>query len=135
MFNHITPPSSGSDHNEQAAEPPTSRRFADQRGIALQTIIIMVVLLAIAGAVAAVLFQRAGTETTRLRDSESNEVYAITNSLLCTTSGYKWVAVNAMPSSSGAEGLGLAAVGITSVDRGPTTGTGTVDAADGYCKP
>ena len=41
-------------------------RGADERGIALQTIIIMVVLLAIAGAVAAVLLTRAGTETDRL---------------------------------------------------------------------
>ena len=40
----------------------------DTRGIALQTIIIMVVLLAIAGAVAAVLLTRAGTETDRLDD-------------------------------------------------------------------
>ena len=41
-------------------------RGADARGIALQTIIIVVVLLAIAGAVAAVLLTRAGTETDRL---------------------------------------------------------------------
>lgn len=43
-------------------------RGRDARGIALQTIIIMVVLLAIAGAVAAVLLTRAGTETDRLQD-------------------------------------------------------------------
>ncbi len=41
-------------------------RGGDERGIALQTIIIVVVLLAIAGAVAAVLLTRAGTETDRL---------------------------------------------------------------------
>ena len=38
----------------------------DSRGIALQTIIVIVVLLAIAGAVAAVLINRAGEETGRL---------------------------------------------------------------------
>ena len=38
----------------------------NERGIALQTIIIIVVLLAIAGTVATVLFTRAGTETDRL---------------------------------------------------------------------
>jgi hypothetical protein len=43
-----------------------ARLREDERGIALQTIIIMVVLLAIAGAVAAVLITRAGTETDRL---------------------------------------------------------------------
>ncbi|MXW98228.1 MAG: hypothetical protein F4Y05_09170 [Acidimicrobiaceae bacterium] len=41
-------------------------RGGDERGIALQTIIIVVVLLAIAGAVAAVLLTRAGEETDRL---------------------------------------------------------------------
>jgi len=41
-------------------------RSGDMRGIALQTIIIMVVLLAIAGSVATVLLSRAGEETDRL---------------------------------------------------------------------
>ena len=49
-------------------------RGADARGIALQTIIVMVVLLAIAGTVAAVLLTRAGTETDRL-ESEDDRQY------------------------------------------------------------
>ena len=40
---------------------------ADARGIALQTVIIMVVLLAIAGGVAAVLLSRGGEAVTRYR--------------------------------------------------------------------
>ena len=47
-------------------------RPADERGIALQTIIVMVVLLAIAGAVAAVLLNRAGSETDRLENETVN---------------------------------------------------------------
>lgn len=47
------------------------RRFADQRGIALQTVVIMVVLLAIAGSVAAVLLTRAA-ETTEQLDRQEN---------------------------------------------------------------
>ena len=42
----------------------------DERGIALQTVIIMVVLLAIAGTVAAVLFNRADTVTSELQDTD-----------------------------------------------------------------
>lgn len=68
-------------------------RAADTRGIALQTIIIMVVLLAIAGAVAAVLLTRAGEETARLEDQDlTDTAYAITSETLCTTSGYTWTA-------------------------------------------
>ena len=47
------------------------QRAADARGIALQTVIIMVVLVVIAGAVTAVLVTRAGTETDRLEDADS----------------------------------------------------------------
>ena len=51
-----------------AARRRLPKPAADTRGIALQTIIIIVVLLAIAGAVAAVLLTRAGSETDRLED-------------------------------------------------------------------
>ena len=47
-------------------------RRSDESGIALQTIIVMVVLLAIAGAVAAVLLNRAGSETDRLENETVN---------------------------------------------------------------
>ena len=90
MFNHITPPSGGSDHNEQAAEPPNSRRFADQRGIALQTIIIMVVLLAIAGAVVVVIAQRAGDETDRLENQDSVDFSKLTTETACNLAGFYW---------------------------------------------
>ena len=85
MFNHITPPSSGSDHNDQAAEPPHSRRF-DERGIALQTIIILVVLLAIAGAVVVVIANRAAEETGRLEDTE-DRYSQITDLRACQLAG------------------------------------------------
>lgn len=62
---------------------------ADKRGIALQTIIIMVVLLAIAGAVAAVLLTRAGTETDRLED-ETDRWTDITNETGCEIAGGTW---------------------------------------------
>lgn len=48
-----------------------TRLTADNRGIALQTIIIIVVLLAIAGAVATVLLTRAGEETDRIVDLDT----------------------------------------------------------------
>ena len=66
-------------------------RGGDERGIALQTIIIMVVLLAIAGAVAAVLLTRAGTETDRLED-ETDRWSDITNETGCEMAGGTWTA-------------------------------------------
>ena len=45
-------------------------RGSDARGIALQTVIIIVVLLAIAGAVAGVLLSRAGDVTTELQSAD-----------------------------------------------------------------
>ena len=67
-----------------------------ERGIALQTIIILVVLLAIAGAVAAVLLTRAGTETDRLED-ETDRWSDITNETGCEIAGGTWTAVNTPP--------------------------------------
>ena len=61
----------------------------DERGIALQTIIIVVVLLAIAGAVAAVLLTRAGTETDRL-EGETDRWTEITNETGCEIAGGVW---------------------------------------------
>ena len=59
---------------EQGPTPdPRSRRF-DERGIALQTIIILVVLLAIAGAVVVVIANRAAQETSRLENQDTAAV-------------------------------------------------------------
>ena len=66
-----------------------ARLREDERGIALQTIIIMVVLLAIAGAVAAVLITRAGTETDRL-EGETDRWTGITNETGCEIAGGAW---------------------------------------------
>lgn len=61
----------------------------DERGIALQTIIIIVVLLAIAGAVSAVLVTRAGTETDRL-EGETDRWTDIANETGCEIAGGVW---------------------------------------------
>ena len=66
-----------------------SRLRDDERGIALQTIIILVVLLAIAGAVAAVILTRAGTETDRL-EQETDRWTGITNETGCEIAGGAW---------------------------------------------
>lgn len=64
---------------------------ADQRGIALQTVIIMVVLVVIGGAVAAVLVNRAGTETTRLEQVDSElDADQYPNEALCRMGGHTW---------------------------------------------
>ena len=65
---------------------------ADVRGIALQTVIIMVVLLAIAGGVAAVLLSRGGEAVT---DIERQQIIAVSWSTsqdraLCKAAGFTW---------------------------------------------
>ena len=67
-----------------AARHRLETHTADERGIALQTIIIIVVMLAIAGTVATVLLTRAGTETDRL-EQETDRWTAITNYTACET--------------------------------------------------
>ena len=64
----------------------------DERGIALQTIIIVVVLLAIAGAVSAVLLTRAGTETDRL-EGETDRWSGITSPTGCDIADGVWNSV------------------------------------------
>ena len=66
-----------------------ARLREDERGIALQTNIIMAVPLAIAGAVAAVLVTRAGTDTDRLED-ETDRWSGITNETGCEIAGGAW---------------------------------------------
>ena len=94
MSIHITPPPRAGQPGPEAADEPARRasRF-DQRGIALQTVIIMVVLLAIAGAIAAVLFSRASETTSQLEAQGVSAVVAnkITSQALCTsTTGVVW---------------------------------------------
>ena len=91
MSKHITPPPRAGQAGPEAAEPARRASRSDERGIALQTVIIMVVLLAIAGGVAAVLFTRANEATTDL-EAQSVTVAAgsIANKGLCTSSGHKW---------------------------------------------
>ena len=64
---------------------------ADIRGIALQTVIIMVVLLVIAGAVAGVLLTRGNEAVTDLeRQDLSREASDFSNRALCVAGGFDW---------------------------------------------
>ena len=64
---------------------------ADFRGIALQTVIIMVVLLAIAGAVAGVLLTRGGEAVSDLeRQDIAREASDFTVKALCEAAGFAW---------------------------------------------
>ena len=68
---------------------------ADVRGIALQTVIIMVVLLAIAGGVAAVLLSRGGEAITDIeRQQISRSAADFSGTALCEAAGFSWDAVN-----------------------------------------
>ena len=69
------------------------RFVTDTRGVALQTVIVIVVLLAIAGAVAGVLLSR-GTETVdRLENQEIiNPAVEFTTQERCEDAGFTWTA-------------------------------------------
>ena len=74
-----------------AFRPRLPNLAADVRGIALQTVIIMVVLLAIAGGVAAVLLNRGGEAITDIeRQQISRQASEFSGSALCECS---WVQV------------------------------------------
>ena len=62
----------------------------DERGIALQTVIIMVVLLAIAGGIAAVLLTRAQSATDQLEAQSFSADLSTMNKTFCQSSGYYW---------------------------------------------
>ena len=63
----------------------------DIRGIALQTVIIMVVLLAVAGGVAAVLLSRGGEAVTDIERQEiSRSAADFSGSALCEAAGFTW---------------------------------------------
>ena len=64
---------------------------ADTRGIALQTVIVIVVLLAIAGAVAGVLLTRGTEATTQLeRTDVVQSAYRYNSRALCEAAGFEW---------------------------------------------
>lgn len=64
---------------------------ADERGIALQTVIIMVVLVMIGGAVAGVLVSRAGQETDRLENVDTTiDASKYGSETLCEMAGHTW---------------------------------------------
>jgi len=68
---------------------------ADIRGIALQTVIIMVVLLAIAGAVATVLLTRGGEAVEDIeRQDIARDAGDFTSKVLCDAAGYNWTAAS-----------------------------------------
>ena len=66
-------------------------RVADVRGIALQTVIIMVVLLAIAGGVAAVLLSRGGDAVSDLEKQKITRTATdFKSEALCKAAGFTW---------------------------------------------
>ena len=89
MSKHTTPLPHADQTGLEAAQPAQRAPRFDERGIALQTVIIMVVLLAIAGGVAAVLFSRANEATEQLEDTEIAKINytEITSEALCKSSG------------------------------------------------
>ena len=87
-----TPPPPHADQAGQAAaEPPPQVSRFDQRGIALQTVIIMVVLLAIAGGVAAVLLNRGSEASDQLASADFGlSASSFTNETGCHSAGHGW---------------------------------------------
>ena len=76
-----------------AFRPRFANLAADARGIALQTVIIMVVLLAIAGGVAAVLLSRGGEAITDIeRQDISRHASDFSGKSICEAAGFKWSA-------------------------------------------
>ena len=66
-------------------------KSADTRGIALQTVIIIVVLLAIAGAVAGVLLTRGTEATSQLEETDVvRDAYEYGSKTLCEAAGFTW---------------------------------------------
>ena len=68
-----------------------SLTISDVRGVALQTVIVIVVLLAIAGAVAGVLLTRGGEAVTEAEQQEiTRDPTEFTNERLCEAYGFTW---------------------------------------------
>ncbi|MXV90605.1 MAG: hypothetical protein F4121_06900 [Acidimicrobiia bacterium] len=101
-----------------ASRNGTSRLAADVRGIALQTVIVIVVLLAIAGAVAGVLLTRSGDVTTQLEQQDITPGL-VTNAATCQT--YRM------------GGVAGTVVGATCVWTDSTTGVADTDVNPSRC--
>ena len=70
-----------------------SLTVADARGVALQTVIVIVVLLAIAGAVAGVLLARGGEAVAEAeRQDITRAATEFSNKKLCEAYGFTWTA-------------------------------------------
>ena len=92
MSTHTTSATRRTNRSRGGGTGPTGTR-CDERGIALQTVIIMVVMLAIAGGVAAVLLSRGSQTTAQLEAQGVSAVVAtnINSPTLCNaTSGVVW---------------------------------------------
>ena len=76
----------------EAVEPTRRTSRFDERGVALQTVIIIVVMLAIAGAVAGVLLNRAGQTTDQLENTDNIEWSEIDSESACRIAGGTWSA-------------------------------------------
>ncbi|MDE0261100.1 MAG: hypothetical protein OXJ37_01675 [Bryobacterales bacterium] len=80
-------------------------RWTEARGIALQTVIVMVVLLAIAGGVAAVLLTRGSEATTELEQQQVTvDPSRYTNKTLCEAAGNTWTWAAATATNPGDAG-------------------------------
>ena len=74
-----------------AARSRLPKIAADPRGIALQTVIIMVVLLAIAGAVAGVLLTRGGEAVSDVERADiTRDASDFESQALCEAAGHSW---------------------------------------------
>lgn len=69
------------------------RLTADVRGIALQTVIVMVVLLAIAGAVAGVLLTRGTEAISEVEQQNITIATRFTDPTKCAQAGFSWGSV------------------------------------------
>ena len=97
MSKHITPPPRA-DQTDKATEPDRRASRFDERGIALQTVIIMVVLLARAGGIAAVLLNRGSEAADQLEQQETTVApNTYENKALCEAAGNTWVETGNSP--------------------------------------
>ena len=107
MSTHITSPPRAGQTGPVAAEPaPRATRF-DERGIALQTVIILVVMLAIAGAIAAVLLNRGGEAADQLQAADFGlPASDLDTASSCRSAGHGWHGANNCKSLAQTNGAG-----------------------------
>ncbi|MDE0161423.1 MAG: hypothetical protein OXL98_06750 [Acidimicrobiaceae bacterium] len=85
-----TPPTADQTGPEAEHPAPQASRF-DERGIALQTVIIMVVLLAVAATIAGVIISRGSEASNQLASAEIGVSPAnYSNKTLCQGAGHGW---------------------------------------------